>query len=156
MASSIEQLGERVRGEVITPDHPGYDEARKVLNGMIDRRPRAIVRATGAEDVAAAVNFARENSLDLATRGGGHSVPGFGTVDDVVIDLSLMRSVSVDPERKTARAQGGATWGDFNDATNVHGLATTGASSRPPGWAGSRSGEASDTSPAVSVCPATT
>ena len=75
----------------------------------------------------AAVNFARESELDLAVRGGGHSVPGFGTVDDgVVIDLSGMRTFTVDPETRTARAQGGATWGDFNDATHAHGLATTG------------------------------
>jgi FAD/FMN-containing dehydrogenase len=127
MASTVEQLRERVRGEVVTPNDPGYDEARKVLNGMFDRRPSVIVRPEIAEGVAAAVIFAREGGLDLAVRGGGHSVPGFGTVDDgVVIDLSGMRSVSVDPEEKTARAQGGATWGDFNDATHVHGLATTG------------------------------
>ena len=94
---------------------------------MIDRRPRVIVRCAGADDVVAAVNFARENELDLAVRGGGHSVPGFGTADDaVVVDLSGMRDVQVDPEQRTARAEGGATWGVFNDATHAHGLATTG------------------------------
>ena len=85
------------------------------------------MRCASVDDVAAAVDFARDNGLDLAVRGGSHGVPGFGTCDDgVVIDLSPMRSVSVDPGNSTARAQGGATWGDFNDATHVHGLATTG------------------------------
>jgi FAD/FMN-containing dehydrogenase len=94
---------------------------------MIDRRPRVIVRAASTDDVVAAVNHARENGLAIAVRGGSHSVPGFGTGDDaVVIDLNRMQQVEVDPGRKTARAQGGATWGAFNDATHAHGLATTG------------------------------
>jgi len=127
MASTVEELRGRTSGQVITEDDPGYDEARAVYNAMIDKRPSVVVRATEAADVVAAVNHARENGLDLAVRGGGHSVPGFGTVDDgVVIDLSGMRAVTVDPGSMTARAEGGATWGDFNDATNVHGLATTG------------------------------
>ncbi len=127
MASTVEELRARTTGQVITPDDPGYDEARAVHNAMIDRRPSVVVRATETADVVAAVNHARDNDLDLAVRGGGHSVPGFGTVDDgVVIDLSGMRAVTVDPGSKTASAQGGATWGDFNDATNAHGLATTG------------------------------
>jgi FAD/FMN-containing dehydrogenase len=112
---------------VIGPDDPDYDEARRVYNAMIDRRPSVVVRAEGLADVVAAVRHARENGLPVAVRGGGHSVPGFGTVDDgVVIDLSAMQEVSVDPATKTARAQGGATWGIFNDATYAHGLATTG------------------------------
>jgi hypothetical protein len=94
---------------------------------MFDRRPRVVVQPVNADDVATAVDFARENQLDLAVRGGGHSVPGFGTVDDgVVIDLSAMGAVIVDPNRRTARVQGGATWGMFNEATHAHGLATTG------------------------------
>jgi len=120
-------LRDQVRGEVVTPNDAAYDEARKVHNGMIDRRPRVIVRCAGVEDVVAAVNLARDSGADLAVRGGSHSVPGFGTADDaVVIDLSPMRAVEVDAEAMTARAQGGATWGDFNDATHAHGLATTG------------------------------
>ena len=100
---------------------------RVVYNAMIDRRPAAVVRAANAGDVMAAVDFARENGLDLAVRGGGHSVPGFGTCDGgVVIDLSGMRGVRVDPGASTARAEGGATWGDFNAATYPFGLATTG------------------------------
>ena len=124
---TIEQLRERVRGEVVTPSDAGYEDARKVYNAMIDRRPAAVVRCAETGDVSAAVDFARTSELDLAIRGGGHSVPGFGTVDDgVVIDLSGMNAVVVDPERRTARAQGGATWGAFNEATHAHGLATTG------------------------------
>jgi len=121
------RLRERVRGRVITPGDDGYDEARRVFNAMIDRHPAAIVQAAGAADVVAAVDYAREADLDLAVRGGGHSVPGFGTVDDgVVIDLSGMRTVAVDPAKRRARAAGGATWADFNSATGAHGLASTG------------------------------
>ena len=126
-AAKLDRLREQVRGRVTAPGDEGYDEARGVYNAMIDKRPAVVVRAETAGDVMAAVNFARDAGLDLAVRGGGHSVPGFGTVDDgVVIDLSGMRGVEVDPEAKTARAQGGATWGDFNDATYAFGLATTG------------------------------
>ncbi|MGW0561404.1 FAD-binding oxidoreductase [Streptomyces sp. NPDC003016] len=124
---STDQLRERVRGPVVTPEDEGYDEARTVYNAMIDKRPAAVVRCAGAGDVMAAVDFARENGLDLAVRGGGHSVPGFGTCDGgVVADLSRMRGVRVDPVRRTARAEGGATWGDFNAAAHAFGLATTG------------------------------
>jgi FAD/FMN-containing dehydrogenase len=125
--AKLADLRASVRGSVIGPDDDGYDEARSVFNGMIDRHPAAVVRVTNAADVAAAVTFAREAGLDLAVRGGGHSVPGFGTVDDgIVIDLSGMRGVEVDAGAKRAHAQGGATWGDFNDATYPFGLATTG------------------------------
>ncbi|MFF3837843.1 FAD-binding oxidoreductase [Streptomyces sp. NPDC001930] len=124
---SNDQLRERVRGTVVTADDDAFDEARTVHNAMIDRRPAVVVRCVNAGDVMAAVDFARENGLDLAVRGGGHSVPGFGTCDDgVVADLSGMRGVRVDPVRRTARAEGGATWGDFNAATYPFGLATTG------------------------------
>ncbi|MDQ4005134.1 MAG: FAD-binding oxidoreductase [Actinomycetota bacterium] len=125
--TTIEQLRDRVAGTVIAPEDEGYEESRKVYNAMIDRRPRVVVRCTQASDVVAAVDFARDNELGVAVRGGGHSVPGFGTGDDAVVaDLSGMQHVTVDPERRTARAQGGATWGVFNDATHVHGLASTG------------------------------
>ena len=124
---TIDQLREQVHGVVVTPEDEAYEEARKVYNAMIDRRPAIVVQCTNAGDVVSAVDFARENQLGLAVRGGGHSVPGFGTVDDgLVIDLSGMTEVTVDPDRRTARAQGGATWGMFNEATNAHGLATTG------------------------------
>ena len=126
-SKTIEGLRQSVRGEVIAPDDEGYEDACRVFNAMIDRRPAFVVRCAGTADVVAAVAFARENELDLAIRGGGHSVPGFGTADDaVVIDLSVMRDVQVDPEKSTARAEGGTTWGVFNDATHPYGLATTG------------------------------
>jgi FAD/FMN-containing dehydrogenase len=125
--ATVSQLRDRVGGETITAEDPAYEEARRVHNAMIDRRPLAIVRCAGADDVVTAVNFARENQLDVAVRGGSHSVPGFGTADEaVVIDLSRMQQVEVDPDTRTARGQGGATWGVFNDATHAHGLATTG------------------------------
>jgi len=134
---TIEQLRGRVRGTVIAPTDPLYDDARRVYNAMIDRRPTVIVRCTSTADVAAAVGFARENGLPLAIRGGGHSVPGFGTVDGgVVADLSGMRAVSVDPVRRTARAEGGTTWGVFNEATAAYGLATTGGIISTTGVAG--------------------
>jgi FAD/FMN-containing dehydrogenase len=124
---TMEALESTVRGEVIRPEDPAYEDARTVHNGMIDRRPAAIVRCASVEDVIATVNFAREQGLDLSVRGGGHSVPGFGTNDDgVVCDLSAMREVQVDPDKRTARVQGGATWNDFDAAAHPHGLATTG------------------------------
>jgi FAD/FMN-containing dehydrogenase len=124
---TVDELRERVRGSVTAPQDEGYEEARRVYNAMIDRHPRVVVRAANAGDVMAAVDLARENDIDLAVRGGGHSVPGFGTCDDgVVIDLSGMRGVRVDPANRRARAEGGATWGDFNAAAYPFGLATTG------------------------------
>ena len=134
---NIGELRDRVRGDVVTPDDAGYEEARRVFNAMIDCRPAAVVQPVGDDDVVAAVNFARENRLDLAIRGGGHSVPGFGTVDNgLVIDLSSMRRVDVDPGSRRARAQGGATWGDYNNATHEHGLASTGGIISTTGVAG--------------------
>jgi FAD/FMN-containing dehydrogenase len=124
---TIDDLRERTRGQVFTDGDEGYDEARRVHQAMYDRRPWVVVRCENAGDVMAAVDFARSNELDLAVRGGGHSVPGFGTVDDgVVVDLSGMRNVRVNPVSRTARAGGGATWGDFNAATHAFGLASTG------------------------------
>ncbi len=123
----IGQLRDRVSGRVLVGGDPGYDEARTVHNGMFDRYPRVIVQPEQVTDVVDAVNFARDGGLELSVKGGGHSAPGFGTNDDgVVIDLSLFRSVQVDPQAGRARAGGGATWGEFNQATYAHGLATTG------------------------------
>jgi FAD/FMN-containing dehydrogenase len=123
----IDQLREQVRGEVFAPDDAGYEQARRVYNAMIDRRPAVVVRSANAGDVMAAVSFARERQVDLAVRGGSHSVPGFGTCDGgVVVDLSGMRGVRVDPASSTARVEGGATWGDLNAAAYAFGLATTG------------------------------
>ena len=134
---TLDKLREQVRGEVIAPENEGYEQARKVYNAMIDRRPSVVVRPVNVGDVMTAVNFAWENRLDLAIRGGSHSVPGFGTCDGgVVIDLSSMRSIRVDPAKQTARAEGGATWGDFNAATHAFGLATTGGIISTTGVAG--------------------
>ena len=120
------ELRDRVRGETITPGDLEYEDARRVYNAMIDRRPKVVVRPLGADDVVAAVEYASANDLPVAIRGGGHSVPGFGTADDaVVIDLSEMQEVDVDPHGRIARAEGGVTLGVFNDATHEHGLATT-------------------------------
>jgi FAD/FMN-containing dehydrogenase len=127
MSMQLDTLREAVRGTVTGPDDTGYDEARAVRNGMIDKRPAVIVQAANAGDVMSAVRFAGDSSLTVAVRGGAHSVPGFGTADDaVVIDLSAMRGVRVDPMSSTARVEGGATWGDMNAATYPYGLATTG------------------------------
>jgi FAD/FMN-containing dehydrogenase len=135
--TTIDELREQVRAPIVTGGDPGYDEARAVHNGMFDKRPKVIVRAEQVADVMAAVNFAREAGLDLSVRGGGHSAPGFGTNDDgMVIDLSLLRHVHVDPAARTARAGGGATWGDFNYATHAYGLATTGGIVSTTGIAG--------------------
>ena len=137
-SSAIDALRSRVRGEVITSaDAAAYEEARKVYNGMIDKRPAAIVRCTGTADVAAVIGVARAEGLDLSVRGGGHSAPGFGTNDGgLVIDLSGMNNVSVDADAKTAHAGGGCTWSVFNDATHAHGLATTGGIIGSTGIAG--------------------
>ncbi|WP_433506712.1 FAD-binding oxidoreductase [Pseudonocardia halophobica] len=125
--TTIAELREQVRGPVVEPGDDGYDELRAVHNGMHDRRPALIVRASAAADAVAAVNYAREAGVELAVRGGGHSGPGFGTCDGgVVLDLGLIDNVFVDRTRKTARVGGGATWGDFNHATHAYGLATTG------------------------------
>jgi FAD/FMN-containing dehydrogenase len=135
--TTIDQLREQVRAPIVTADDPGYDEARAVHNGMFDKLPKVIVRAEQVADVMATVNFARDAGLDLSIRGGGHSAPGFGTNDNgVVIDLSLLRHVHVDPSTRRARAGGGATWGDFNYATHAYGLATTGGIVSTTGIAG--------------------
>jgi FAD/FMN-containing dehydrogenase len=137
MTVNEDNLRETARGQVIVAGDPDYEEARTVYNAMIQRRPRVIVRCVDAGDVMATVDFARENGLDLSVRGGSHSVPGFGTNDDgVVIDLSPMKGVRVDPIAQTARAEGGSTWGDFNHATYPFGLATTGGIISTTGIAG--------------------
>jgi FAD/FMN-containing dehydrogenase len=115
------------RGALIAAEHPDYDDARAIWNGSIDRRPRLIARCSGTADVAAAVRFARDRSLEIAVRGGGHNVAGTALSDDgIVIDLSAMRAVAVSPDRRTVQVQGGALWGDVDHETQAHGLATTG------------------------------
>jgi FAD/FMN-containing dehydrogenase len=127
MSAELESLRDQIRGRLIGPDDAEYDAARMVRNGMIDKRPAVVVRAANAGDVMTAVRYAADHDLSIAVRGGAHSVPGFGTADDaVVVDLSTMRGVRVDPLAQTARVEGGATWGDLNAATYPFGLATTG------------------------------
>ncbi|MEX1255845.1 MAG: FAD-binding oxidoreductase [Dehalococcoidia bacterium] len=134
---NVEGLRAQLRGQLVQPGDPDYDEARKVYNGMHDRRPAVIVRCVDAGDVIATVNFAREQGGDLSVRGGSHSAPGFGTNDDgVVIDMSPMKGSRVDPRAKTIRAQGGCTWGDLNHAAHAFGLATTGGIVSTTGIAG--------------------
>jgi FAD/FMN-containing dehydrogenase len=126
-AAALDALARRVTGPVIRPGADEYDEARRVYNGMIDARPAAVVRCATADDVAAVVRHAAELHLDLAVRGGGHSVPGFGTGDGAVVaDLSPMQRVEVDDAARTATAGGGTTWSGFNDAAAAHGMATPG------------------------------
>ena len=114
-------------GSVLAPADAGFDDARRVHNGMIDRRPALVARCHGTADVQAAVRFAREHALEISVRGGGHNVAGNAVCDGgLMIDLSPMRGVHVDPHARRARAQGGATWGDYNRETHLHGLASTG------------------------------
>jgi FAD/FMN-containing dehydrogenase len=114
-------------GELIRPGDDAYDEARAVHNGLVDKRPALIARCAGAGDAVAALAFALSEGLPVAVRGGGHSIAGWGVVDGgVMIDLSGMREVRVDPAAMTATVQGGATWAEYNDATAAHGLASTG------------------------------
>ena len=123
----MDDLAGRFRGELVLPGDAGYDDARSVWNGMIDRRPALIARCTSTADVVAAVDAARASGLTVSVRGGGHSVTGHATCDDgIVIDLSPMKHVVVDAEAQTARADGGLTWGEFDAATQEHGLAVTG------------------------------
>ena len=122
--AAIASLKSNMRGELIEPSDARYNEARKVYNGMIDRRPRIIARCMDAADVIAAVNFGRDNQLRIAIRGGGHSAPGLGTVDDgLVIDLSTMKGVRVDPAKRTVRVGAGCTIGDVDHATHAFGQA---------------------------------
>lgn len=122
---SVEEFGSRLRGELLLAGDAGYDEARKVWNGMIDRHPALIARCKSAADVVSAVDFARESGLLVAVRGGGHNVAGTATVDGgLLIDLSPMKGIRVDPERRTVRAEGGVTIGELDERTQIFGLAT--------------------------------
>ena len=124
---SLQSFGAGLSGTVIRRGDAGYDQARRVWNGMIDRSPAAIFRCSSTADVVAAVNFAREEGLVLAVRGGGHNAAGLALVDDgLVIDLSGMRGIKVDAGKRIAYVQGGTLWGQLDAATHAHGLATTG------------------------------
>jgi FAD/FMN-containing dehydrogenase len=135
--TALQAFHASLRGKLIRPGDETYDTARRVYNGDIDRRPALIVRPAGAADIVRSVNFAREHKLDVAIRGGGHNVAGFGTCDNgLVVELSSMKSVRVDPRTQTARAEPGCTWGDFDHATHAFGLATPGGVLSTTGIAG--------------------
>ncbi|WP_455372323.1 FAD-binding oxidoreductase [Limibacillus halophilus] len=124
---AVESLRAQIKGEALLPGDPGYDEARAVWNAMIDRRPAAILRCDGVADVIAAVKFAKSEGLPVSIRGGGHNVAGHAVCDDgLMIDLSMMRAVHVDPVSRRARIEGGGTWGDLDRETQAFGLATPG------------------------------
>ena len=123
----VEEFQTSLRGPLLQPGDAGYDDARIVWNGMIDRRPALIARCAGVADVIQAVNFARDNHLLVSVRGGGHNITGYALNDGgIVIDLSQMKSVHVDLAKSTARAEAGLTWGEYNHETQAFGLASTG------------------------------
>jgi FAD/FMN-containing dehydrogenase len=136
-AAAVRSLHERLHGEVVRPGDGGYDDARRVWNARVDRHPALIVRPRDVAGVTDAVDFARSHDLALAVRGGGHSPAGYGTVDGgLVVDLSDMRRLEIDPGRRTARAEAGLTWGEYNSRTHEHGLATPGGDVAAVGIAG--------------------
>jgi FAD/FMN-containing dehydrogenase len=127
----------RFEGDVLEDGDAGYDEARTLFNAMIDRKPRLIVRCAGPEDVVAGIHLAREFNLPLAVKGGGHGVNGHAACDDgIMLDLSPMKAIAVDPAARTVVAQAGVKWGEFDAATQEHGLATTGGRVTTTGIAG--------------------
>jgi FAD/FMN-containing dehydrogenase len=124
-AAPYDELAATLRGRIVLPDHPDYDEVRAVYNAMIDKRPAAIVECRDATDVSAAVRFAQRHGLEIAVRAGGHNAGGLGVRDDaLVVDLSAMHGVRVDPQQRTVRVDAGCTWGDVDHATVGFGLAT--------------------------------
>jgi FAD/FMN-containing dehydrogenase len=135
--ATVETFKTRLRGQLLRSGDDAYDEARKLWNGMFDRRPALIARCAGTADVMSAVNFARDHGWPVAVRGGGHSFPGHSVCDGgLVIDLSPMKAIRVDPAARTARAQAGAKWIDFDHETQAFGLATTGGTVSDTGIAG--------------------
>lgn len=136
-AATLKEFEDGLHGELIRPDGAGYDEARAIWNGVHDCRPAVIVRCADASDVRHAIAFASSEGLDVAVRGGSHSIPGFSTCDDgIVIDLAPMKGIEVDVDGRTAKAQGGVTWAELDAATQEHGLATTGGLVSSTGVAG--------------------
>lgn len=136
-AATLKEFEDGLQGEMIRPDGAGYDEARAIWNGVHDCRPAVIARCANAADVRHAIGFASSEGLDVAVRGGGHSIPGFSTCDDgIVIDLAPMKGIEVDVDGKTVKAQGGVTWAELDAATQEHGLATTGGLVSSTGVAG--------------------
>jgi FAD/FMN-containing dehydrogenase len=137
LSEAVSTLAGTFTGQLLRPGDAGYDEARKVHNGLIDKRPALIACCRGLSDIVDAVKVARDQKLEVAVRGGGHNVAGRATIDGgLMIDLSLMKGIHVDPKARTARAQGGLTWNEFNRETQFHGLATTGGVVSTTGIAG--------------------
>ena len=133
----LEAFASSVSGNVLLPHDDRYEEARRIHNGLIDRRPAVIVRCAGATDIAEAVKLARSNGLEISARGGGHNVAGRAVADGgLMIDLSPMRGIHVDPAARTARAQGGVLWSELNREAHAHGLAVTGGAISSTGIAG--------------------
>ena len=134
---SVHGLRHELRGRVMVPGDDDYDDARRVWNGLIDKRPALIARCTGVADVVAAVNFAREHDLPVAIRGGGHNVAGSSVNDGgLVVDLSRMKGIRVEPEARSVRAEPGVTWGELDRETQLFGLATPGGEVSVTGIAG--------------------
>jgi len=137
LATAVADLTPTFTGELLKPGDTGYEEARRVHNGLIDKRPALIARCRGTADVADAVKLPRTLNLEVAIRGGGHNVAGRATIDNgLMIDLAPMKGIHVDPRAKIARAQGGVLWKEDNRETQVHGLATTGGVVGTTGIAG--------------------
>lgn len=135
--TAIQDLKAQLHGPLLRPDNDGYDTARRIWNVMIDKRPALIARCRGVADVITCVKFARQYNLLVSVRGGGHHAGGFSLCEDgLLIDLSLMKGIRVDPTRKTVQAQAGATWGDFDHETAAFGLATPGGAVSTTGIAG--------------------
>jgi FAD/FMN-containing dehydrogenase len=137
LTSPLAELAKSFMGQIVQPEDPAYEETRKVHNGLIDKRPALIARCRGVADVIDALQLAQERKLEVAVRGGGHNVAGRATTEGgLMVDLSLMKGIHVDPTARRARAQGGTTWNEFNRETQLHGLATTGGVVSTTGIAG--------------------
>src|SRR4029453_16251689 len=135
--AAIDELTGTFYGDLVRPNDASYDEARRVHNGLVDKRPSLIARCRGTADVQAAVMFATQRGVPLSVRGGGHNIAGRSVLDGgVVIDMSPMKGVSIDPDARTVRAQGGVIWKEFNRETALYGLATTGGFVSTTGIAG--------------------
>ena len=133
----VAELAARFTGRLLRPGEAGYDEARRIHNGLIDKRPAIIARCRGTADVAEAVLLGRESGLEVSVRGGGHNVAGRAVTEGgLMIDLAEMRGIHVDPEARTLRAQGGVLWAELNREAAIHGLATTGGAISTTGIAG--------------------
>jgi FAD/FMN-containing dehydrogenase len=137
LTDAASELAKTFTGQILQPGNPGYEDTRRVHNGLIDKRPALIAQCRGVADIVETVTLARTQNLEAAVRGGGHNVAGRATVDGgLMIDLSLMKGIHVDPKGRTARAQGGVNWGEFNRETQLHSLATTGGVVSTTGVAG--------------------